>query len=200
MLWFRKHFFQFSLLKLVKVAENCDHNIDPCSGPQQNEGANLPMSSTADSSLSESSELDSMSLVFSRILRNTFVFGSSFGSGLGRRRFFFRFRFSSWGRFNKSVWAVTYVTSLVQHTKTGKNEPTIHKIYQMSTIPNGRKIEQMAIKCSNIFHCKTLRNLSKSGFSVLKYANWQPWLSSIVYAIFWTTKIINIDLYGFKWY
>jgi hypothetical protein len=30
-------------------------------------------------------------------------------------------------------------------------------------IPNGRKIDQMAIKYSNIFYCKTLQNLPKIG-------------------------------------
>jgi hypothetical protein len=47
-----------------------------------------------------------------------------------------------------------------------------HKIYQMITkyikwlqnIPNGRNIDQLAIKYTNIFHCKTLQNLPKMGF------------------------------------
>jgi hypothetical protein len=47
----------------------------------------------------------------------------------------------------------------VQNTKTGK-------IYQMTLkytkwpqkMPNGHKIDQTAIKCTNFFHCKTLQN------------------------------------------
>jgi hypothetical protein len=31
-------------------------------------------------------------------------------------------------------------------------------------IPNGRKIHQMAVNYTNIFHCKTLQNLPKLGF------------------------------------
>jgi hypothetical protein len=41
-------------------------------------------------------------------------------------------------------------------------------------MPNGRKIAQIATKYTNSFHCKTLQNLPKLGFLVLKYAIWQP--------------------------
>jgi hypothetical protein len=34
--------------------------------------------------------------------------------------------------------------------------------------------DQMAMKCSSIFNCKTLQNLPRLGFLVLKYAIWQP--------------------------
>jgi hypothetical protein len=34
----------------------------------------------------------------------------------------------------------------------------------------------MAVKYTNIFHCKTLQNLPKFGFLVLKYTIWQPCL------------------------
>jgi hypothetical protein len=54
----------------------------------------------------------------------------------------------------------------VQHTKTGKNIPNCHKIYK--NISNGRKIDQMYIKYSNIFHCETFRNFPKLGFLVSK--------------------------------
>jgi hypothetical protein len=37
--------------------------------------------------------------------------------------------------------------------------------------PNGLKIDQMAIKYANNFHCKTLQNLPKSGFLVRKSGN-----------------------------
>jgi hypothetical protein len=40
--------------------------------------------------------------------------------------------------------------------------------------PNDSKIDQMAIKYTNIFHCKTLQNWPKLLFLVWKYAIWQP--------------------------
>jgi hypothetical protein len=54
--------------------------------------------------------------------------------------------------------------------------PNYYKIYQMvAKIPNGRKIDQMTIKCTNIFHGKTLLNLPKVGLLVSKYTIWQAW-------------------------
>jgi hypothetical protein len=41
---------------------------------------------------------------------------------------------------------------------------------------NGRKIYQLAIKYTNIFHCKIFQNLPEFGFLVSKYTIWQPWL------------------------
>jgi hypothetical protein len=41
-------------------------------------------------------------------------------------------------------------------------------------VPNGRKIDQIAIKFTNIFYCKTLQNLPKLGFLVRKETIWQP--------------------------
>jgi hypothetical protein len=69
--------------------------------------------------------------------------------------------------------------TLVQHTKTGKiyqmtiKRSNVHKIYQIYTkwpqnIPNGGKIDQTNIKCTNIFHRKNLQSLPKLGFSGLK--------------------------------
>jgi hypothetical protein len=57
----------------------------------------------------------------------------------------------------------------LQHTKTGK-------IYQITTkytkcpqsVPNTCKIDQMSIKYTNIFLCKTLQKLPKFGFFCLK--------------------------------
>jgi hypothetical protein len=43
------------------------------------------------------------------------------------------------------------------------------------SISNGRKIDQMVIKYTNIFNCKTLQNLPKLGFLVWKQTIWQPW-------------------------
>jgi hypothetical protein len=59
-----------------------------------------------------------------------------------------------------------------------RNIPKRGKIYQMIlnyTIwpqhrPNGRKIDRMAIKFTNLFHCKTLQNWPKLGFLVWKYS------------------------------
>jgi hypothetical protein len=41
-------------------------------------------------------------------------------------------------------------------------------MYQMYQIAFGRKIDKMAIKNTNIFHCKTFQNLPKIGIFVLK--------------------------------
>jgi hypothetical protein len=54
------------------------------------------------------------------------------------------------------------------------NIPKRGKIYQMTTkytkwpknVSNGRNIDQMDIKYTNIFHYKTLQNLPKLGFLV----------------------------------
>jgi hypothetical protein len=63
--------------------------------------------------------------------------------------------------------------------QNGKNIPKKHKYTNWrQTIPNGRKIDQMVIKYTNIVHCKTLQNLPKSGFFVWKCAIWQPWCST----------------------
>jgi hypothetical protein len=47
---------------------------------------------------------------------------------------------------------------------------------------NSWKNDQMAIKYTNIFHCKTLQNLPKSGFLVRKETIWQPWTEGAVKA------------------
>jgi hypothetical protein len=39
---------------------------------------------------------------------------------------------------------------------------------------NVRKMTQLSIKYTSIFHCKTLRNLPKLGVLVWKYTIWQP--------------------------
>jgi hypothetical protein len=54
---------------------------------------------------------------------------------------------------------------LVQHTKTGKNIPNHHKIYH---VPE-KYIDQMYIKYTNVFHCKTPKIYPKIVFFV-----WQP--------------------------
>jgi hypothetical protein len=56
-----------------------------------------------------------------------------------------------------------------KYTKWPQNIPNGHKIYQMATkytkwpqnIENGHKIDQMVKKYINIFHCKTLQNLTQ---------------------------------------
>jgi hypothetical protein len=80
---------------------------------------------------------------------------------------------------------------MVQHTKFGKNIPNGRKIYQNGeNIPNGLKIYQMAgkigtmaIKYTNILHCKTLPNLPKSGFLVTKNTIWQPGTNVVVISL-----------------
>jgi hypothetical protein len=65
---------------------------------------------------------------------------------------------------------------LVQNTKTGKNIPNYHKLYQISIKYNkDHKMDQVSIKYINMFQCKTLQNLPKFGFLVWKQTIWQPW-------------------------
>jgi hypothetical protein len=55
----------------------------------------------------------------------------------------------------------------VQNTKTGKNVPNYHKIYQIARkMPNGRNIDQTALEYTTIFHGKTLQSFPKLGFLV----------------------------------
>jgi hypothetical protein len=53
--------------------------------------------------------------------------------------------------------------------QNGKNVPKWPQ-----NIPNGCKIDEMSIKFTNIFYCKTLQNLPKLEFLVWKYTIWQP--------------------------
>jgi hypothetical protein len=65
---------------------------------------------------------------------------------------------------------------LVQHTKTGKYVPRWPQSMYIKwpyNIRNGSKIDQMAIKFTNIIHCKTLQNLPKLVFLGWKYTIWQ---------------------------
>jgi hypothetical protein len=66
---------------------------------------------------------------------------------------------------------------LTPYTKTGKNIPNYHNITKwQKTVPNRRKIFQLAIKYTNIFHSKALQNLfAQIGIFVLKNTTWQPW-------------------------
>jgi hypothetical protein len=66
-------------------------------------------------------------------------------------------------------WGTTY-----QNGKNTKGPQNVSNgiIYN---IMHGSKIDQMAIKYTNIFHCKTLQNLTKMGFWFLKYNIWQLW-------------------------
>jgi hypothetical protein len=52
------------------------------------------------------------------------------------------------------------------------NLPKREKMYQYT--PNGRKIDQMAIKYTNIFHCKTLLKLPKFGQKMCHLATLLP--------------------------
>jgi hypothetical protein len=63
---------------------------------------------------------------------------------------------------------------LLKHTKTRKNTQWL--VYQMiikctkwpQSLPNDRKIDQMAIRYTKIFHRKTFQNLTNLGVLVLK--------------------------------
>jgi hypothetical protein len=52
---------------------------------------------------------------------------------------------------------------------------TTKNIKWPQNVSNGRKIDLMDIKYTNIFHYKTLQNLSKLGFFVWKQTIWHPW-------------------------
>jgi hypothetical protein len=53
---------------------------------------------------------------------------------------------------------------VTQYTKTGENIPNHNKIYQMAEI-----YSKVGIKYTNVFHSKTLQNVPKFEFLVLKY-------------------------------
>jgi hypothetical protein len=60
-------------------------------------------------------------------------------------------------------------------------------------------MDQVSIKYTNIFQCKTLQNLPKFGFLVWKHTIWQPWLG-----LGPTQKAQNcthlLELYVVKWH
>jgi hypothetical protein len=66
--------------------------------------------------------------------------------------------------------------------------PKRGKIYQITTnrtkcqwnITKDRKMDQVSIKYTNIFHCKTLKNFPKFGFLVWKQTIWQPCLPGLL--------------------
>jgi hypothetical protein len=62
-------------------------------------------------------------------------------------------------------------------------------------------MDQVSIKYTNIFYCKTLQNLPKFGFLVWKQTIWQPWLDRKVkvwrqlrvetfFVTFWRAQIV----------
>jgi hypothetical protein len=56
-----------------------------------------------------------------------------------------------------------------QYTKTWKIYQITSKYTKVpQNMPNGSKIDQMAMKYTSIFHCQTLQNLPKLGFFGLK--------------------------------
>jgi hypothetical protein len=60
---------------------------------------------------------------------------------------------------------------------TYQNEKKSTKwLTNIQNIPNDNKVYQMALKCINIFHWKTLQNLPKWVILVWKYTIWQPWI------------------------
>jgi hypothetical protein len=81
--------------------------------------------------------------------------------------------------------------------------PKRGEIYQMTTnytkwpwnISSGRKIGQLVIIYTKIFNFKTLLNLSKLGFLILKQTIWQPWWLPLLLQrnrlhFFWWSKTI----------
>jgi hypothetical protein len=54
---------------------------------------------------------------------------------------------------------------------------TVQYIKFPQIVPTSRKTEQIAIKYTNIFHCKTPQNLPKLGFLVLKIPSGNPELN-----------------------
>jgi hypothetical protein len=59
--------------------------------------------------------------------------------------------------------------------QSGKNIPNLLELYQISiNITKDCKMDQVSIKYTNIFHCKTLQNLPKLGCLVWKRTIWQP--------------------------
>jgi hypothetical protein len=71
---------------------------------------------------------------------------------------------------------------LTQYSKTREKYqitttlPNCHRIH----IPNDRKIYQMTITYTSIFHSKALQNLPKLGFLVWKQTIWQPWKNTFL--------------------
>jgi hypothetical protein len=63
-----------------------------------------------------------------------------------------------------------------KHTKTGKvcKMGTIYIYQTANIISNGHKLFQTVVKYTIIFHSKTLQNIPKLGFLVLKWTIWQP--------------------------
>jgi hypothetical protein len=55
-------------------------------------------------------------------------------------------------------------------------------------------MDQVSIKYTNIFHCKTLQNLPKFGFLVLKQTIWQPWLQRLRCINLQQNKKLNVFL------
>jgi hypothetical protein len=69
---------------------------------------------------------------------------------------------------------------LVQHTKTGKNLPNNHNLYQIAA--KYAQIGQMAIHHNNIFHRKNPPKFTQNvifGLKIHTYAIWQPWTAQM---------------------
>jgi hypothetical protein len=76
-----------------------------------------------------------------------------------------------------------YVLVCLDQEKSGNPDQNRKKYTKWpQTRPNGRKVDQTAIKHTDIFHYKSLQNLPKLGFLVLKYAIWRPWSMTDEYA------------------
>jgi hypothetical protein len=66
--------------------------------------------------------------------------------------------------------------SLLQNTKTGKNiQITTNYTKCPWNLTKDRKMDQVSIKYTNIFRCKTVQNLPKFWILVWKQTIWQLW-------------------------
>jgi hypothetical protein len=84
--------------------------------------------------------------------------------------------YRSYSDWDNQGWQM-FLGTIYQNRKKYTKWPCMYVIYQMAkNTPNGRKIDQMVIKFTNIFLCQTLQNVPKLGFLVSKFTIWQPWI------------------------
>jgi hypothetical protein len=105
--------------------------------------------------------LSSYILLFTEKNRLGYILGDSFSNSSGhpfvQQQQFFVTNTSTQG-------CQSFLGAIYQK---GKYIPNYHTIYKMSiNISNGCKIDQMSIKYTSSFHCKTLPNLPKLRFLV----------------------------------
>jgi hypothetical protein len=67
-----------------------------------------------------------------------------------------------------------FLDTICQNVKKYTKRP--QNMGHLVPISNGRRIFQMAIKCTSIFHSNALQNVPKLVILVLKFTIWQPCL------------------------